>query len=302
MMTSPRVVFFGNEQLCTGLVDEKTPIFDALLEAGYDIAAVVLRSDAPKGRSNKPVASLVKQKALARGIAVIQPQTNTEMLSELQIYSGSIGVLASFGRIVPQTVIDLFEPYGIINIHPSLLPRYRGSSPIEATVLNGDTKAGVSLMRLVAAMDEGPLLGQTMVTLAGNETKLDLYDILSGEGAKLLISNLPSIISGQLKPIPQQNDDVSYTSRISKQDGIIDPETEAADIIVRKVRTHLNFPKSRVKFRDGDVIITSAVSSDSPSHTLPTLSCKDGRYVHIQELVASNGKRMSGEAYLRGLR
>src|SRR5581483_9225315 len=127
-------------------------------------------------------------------------------------------VLVAFGRIIPQPIIDLF-PKGIINIHPSLLPKLRGPTPIETAILDGLTETGVSLMRLEAKMDAGPLYSQQKISLNGDETKLELATKLNKVGAELLINSLPAILDGSLIPKPQNNSKATYTKLITKDDG-----------------------------------------------------------------------------------
>jgi methionyl-tRNA formyltransferase len=293
MTTSHPVVFFGTEEF-------SAPTLRALIDAGYRIAYVVTKPDTARGRSKQLIAPTVKRIALEHNIPVLQPQKLIDIQTELEKLDDPVGILVSYGKILPKRTLDVFAPLGIINIHPSRLPRYRGPAPIEAAILNGDNETAISIMSLTEGMDEGPVFVQQAVKLTGSETKPKLYDQLAHRGAELLIQSLPQILSGAIRAIPQKNDDVSYTSLLRKENGNIDPTTETADEIERKVRAHLGYPKSHVTLNNDDVIITSAQSSSSDTSSVPTLSCKDGRYVHILELIAKNGKRMSGEDYLRG--
>lgn len=302
MTPSSPVVFFGNEQLCTGLESEQTPLFDSLVDAGYTIAAVVVRPDKPRGRSKTPVASLIKAKALALGIPVLQPTKLIDFLPELNKYSGSIGVLASYGRLVPAEIIEWFEPRGIVNIHPSLLPRYRGSSPIESTLVARDTETGVSLMRLSEGMDEGDLFAQKAVALPSDITKQAAYELLAKTGADLLLTHLPDIMAGTLSAKPQSKDEVTYTTMLRKQDGVLDPSTDTAAELEAKVRAYAGFPKSRLTINGIDVIITSASIVDHATTAGLVVSCKDNTYLQINELIAPSGKKMNAEAFIRGYR
>ncbi len=299
MTQSKRVVFFGNERLVSGLRHSNAPILRGLIAHGYDVVAVVASHANARSRSARQLE--VADIAREHNIPLLLPNKPGDIEQELRDMKADFAVLSAYGRIIPQRVIDVFSPIGIINIHPSLLPRYRGSTPIETTILSGDHEAGVSIMQLTAGMDEGPVYAQQAITLNGNETKFDLYERLSTIGADLLFSLLPDILSGELVPKPQRNDDVSYTTTITKASGMINPLTESALEIERKVRAHLGFPKSTYRFRDNDVIITSAKVIDSPLENEFCISCTQNSTLLVESLIAPSGKSMPGAAYLRGV-
>lgn len=297
---SKRLVFFGNERLVSGLPHTDTPVLLGLIERGYEITCIVVNNSDSISRNARTleVADIAKQ----HNIPILSPDRPGDVVDQLRDYNADFAILAAYGRIIPQRVIDVFSPIGIINIHPSLLPRHRGPTPIETTITSGDTIAGVSIMQLTAGMDEGPVYGQVAHDMQNDEDKFMLYRSLSKMGAELLFELLPAIVEGNLKPLPQQNDGVTYTTLINKKDGIIDPLTETADAISRKVRAHLGFPKSRLKYKDNDVIITSAKPTDSFLENHLCITCAQNTILIINSLIAPNGKAMSGEAYLRGLR
>lgn len=300
MTQSPRVVFFGNERLVSGLKRTDAPLLRGLIDRGYIICAVVVNHHETVSRNTRPLE--VAEIASQHNIPVLSPAKLSDIADTLRDFKADCAVLAAYGRIIPQLIIDIFAPVGIINVHPSLLPRHRGSTPIETTILAGDSQAGVSVMQLTAGMDEGPIYDQRAVKLSGNENKFELYEQLSHLGAEMVFELLPEILSGQLKPIPQRTDDVSYTTTISKQDGILDPLTDTAEIISRKVRAYLNFPKSKLRYRDNDVIVTSATTVTSCSDGRLCIPCNENSTLLVESLIAPNGKSMSGDAYLRGLR
>jgi methionyl-tRNA formyltransferase len=157
-------------------------------------------------------------------------------------------------------------------------------------------------MQLTAGMDEGPVYGQASLELAGTETKFDLYERLSAMGAELLFDLLPRILDGSLQPKPQLQDGVTYTTTIDKKDGNLDPLTDTAEMLSRKVRAHLGFPKSRLTYQNTDVIVTSAISIDSPVDGQFCVPCADNTTLLVQTVIAPSGKSMSGDSYLRGLR
>ncbi len=298
MTVSKRLVFFGNERLVSGLQRSDTPLLLGLIERGYDIAAVIVNNTEAVSRNARSLE--VAEVATAHNIPVLSPDKPADIIGELQAMNADAAILSAYGRIIPQRVIDVFSPVGIINIHPSLLPRHRGSTPIETTILAEDTTAGVSIMQLTAGMDEGPVYGQVSVDLTGNETKFDLYDTLSTKGAALLFDLIPPILDGSLLPSPQSTSGVSYTTQVSKKDSFVDPTTESASTIERKVRAYLGFPKTKIHYVSSDVILTAAKVVNAPIENELCISCGDNTTLLIEELQAPNGKRMSGSAYLRG--
>lgn len=246
---SKQIVFFGTEDF--SLITLK-----ALVENGYAIAAVITKPDQPKGRGKSVEAPPVKIYAQKHAIPVLQPKKLLEIIDTIRALNSPVGILVSYGKIIPQQVIDLFTP-GIINIHPSLLPKYRGPSPIEAAILHGDTHTGVSIMQLSAAMDAGPVYKQLAVPSYGNETAEDLYKDLGYRGTAMLLEILPSIIGGDLTPVTQDDSKATYCQLIKKDDGIIDWSQTAAQI-ERKIRAYHEWPQSRTTLGTVDVIITSA--------------------------------------------
>ena len=293
MTPSSKLVFFGTE-------DFSLPTLRALVDSGYNVAAVVTKPDTPRGRSKQLIEPAVKVFAREHNLPVLQPQRLADIQNELETIAPDAGVLVSYGKILPGRTLDVFGEPGIINIHPSLLPRYRGPAPIEAAILAGDTATGISIMRLTAGMDEGPIFAQTHHELDGTETKPELNDTLSERGASFLLEVLDDILTGKLSPTPQQTSGVSYTTLISKQDGMLTPATDDAHALERKVRAYLGYPKSRLSIKNTDVIITSVKVVESLDSGPLVIECADNTYLEVRELIAPSGKTMSGEAFLRG--
>ena len=300
MTKSPRVVFFGNERLVSGLRRTNTPILNGLIEREYNIVSVVVNNRDATSRNTRTLE--VAELAQSHDIPVLSPKKLSNIEQDLRDLQPDIAILAAYGRIIPQRIIDIFMPAGIINIHPSLLPCYRGSTTIETAIIQGDTTTGVSIMQLTAGMDEGPVYMQESIKLTGHETKFELYEHLSKRGAELLFSVLPDIVSGEMQPIPQRTDGVSYTTPLMKSTGIIDPTTDTAEHIERKIRAYLGFPKSHISYRGNDVIVTSASVIEKPIDGMLCITCKQNSTLLVESLIAPSGKIMSGEAYLRGLR
>jgi methionyl-tRNA formyltransferase len=252
--TSETVIFFGNERIATG-VNTQAPTLRGLIEAGYNVAAVVSNYEPARSRKSRDLE--IKKIAEQYNIRVLLPSTLSEIADELKSYGASVGVLVAFGKIVPQSVIDIF-PKGIINIHPSLLPSHRGPIPIESVMLKGTDKTGVSLMQLAKTMDTGPVYGQAELLLKGQETKQQLADELLEIGKTMLIDLLPDILNGSIVALPQDDSRATYDTKLTKEDGLIDWQKSAVQI-EREVRAFKEWPNSRTNLAGKDVIITKSI-------------------------------------------
>lgn len=290
--TSKTIIFFGTE-------DFSLTTLQNLIKYGYNIAAVVTKPDSKRGRGQILTMPSVKKLALEHGIPVWQPQKISEIDEKIKSFDGDvIGVLVSFGKIIPKSTIDLFNP-GIINVHPSLLPIYRGPSPIESAIKNGDSQTGVTIMKLAAGMDSGPVYGHIVHQLNGHETRDDLYKTLAQAGAMTLISLLPHIIDGSLQPTPQNDDQAIYCKLLSKDDSWLKPSEMTSKQAERIVRAHLGFPKTKINIKNHDIVITKAHISSLYETPLDIL-CKDGKYLSIDELIAPSGRTMLSRDFLNG--
>ena len=289
-----KLVFFGNERLATA-VSTNAPVLRALVSAGYRMSAVVISHSPAVSRRKRPLE--IVDVAHAYHIPVLTFEKLSTAAAKLRNLKAEAGVLVAFGRIIPQEILDIF-PKGIINIHPSLLPKLRGSTPVETAILNGLEQTGVSLMKLTAEMDAGPVYAHKKIKLNGTETKLELAQLLSNEGAKLLIDNLEDILSGRLKPKFQDETEADYTRLLGSQDGNID-FNEPAEDIERKVRAFSGFPKTKAKVFGRDIIITKARVADSLSDGELVVKSQPG-YLEIKELIAPSGRIMSGADFMKG--
>ena len=290
-----RLVFFGNERLVSGLKHTDAPILRGLIENGYNVVAVVSHHSDGASRNNRELE--VAEIAEAHGIPLLLPNKPSEIIDDLRALNADAAILVAYGRIIGQSVIDIF-PQGIINIHPSLLPKYRGPTPIEAAIINGDAQTGVSIMQLTASMDEGPVFAQITVDLKGSETKFELYDVLAKKSADLLFDVLPQILSGELAPNAQQGEP-TYSRLLDKNDGRLDLMALTAHQAERRVRAYLGYPKTTRTILDQPVIITKAHVSTEQKTPLD-LVCQDGEFLSIDELIGPSGRSMSGAAFLNG--
>jgi len=274
MMTKTKVIFFGNEKLATGIESPQPLIKNAVIAAGFEIEQIV-----------------------------------TGPLSELAPHQAKLAVLAAYGRLIPQSVLNQF-PLGIINIHPSLLPQYRGTTPIERAMLDGVQKTGVSIMQLTAGMDEGPLYKQKTIHLDGTESKQALTERLQQLGAELLQEILPNIAAGELKPKSQPHPDrATYTSKITKEDGLLD-WNKPADKLEREIRAYAGWPKSYTTIGGIPVIISGAkVAPMEPSSPGKLMPEKNRLFIgtatdwlEITAIQPQGKKEMPIQAFLAGYR
>lgn len=290
MNKSTPLVFFGTE-------DFSARSLESLIDAGWPVLAVITKPDTRSGRGQKLTPPKVKSIAKSKGIKILQPDKLTGLEDEIRALGAPLGILVAYGKIIPESVINLFL-HGIINVHPSKLPKYRGPAPVEAAILNGDDETAVSLMRLTPGMDEGPVYIQSLVSLDEEDDRLSLNKKLSEIGARILLENLPAIIEGSLTPKPQDDSKATYTKMIRKEDGFTDWQ-ESAEIIERKVRAFLGFPKVRGKIFGQDIIITKGrVAADKQDGQL-VIECTPG-WLEILEVTAPSGRTMSGADFARG--
>lgn len=290
-----RLVFFGNERLVSGLDHTETPVLQALIDEGYDIQAVVANDSGTRTRKPRPleVAELAKK----HNIPVHLPDRPLDIYDELKAYDADAAVLVAYGRIVPQKLIDLF-PFGIINIHPSLLPKYRGPSPIESAIANGDESTGVSIMSLTAKMDAGPVYHQIEFNLPKYETAPHLSQKLASLAATELIAALPNILDGSLKPTPQDESKATYCQLISKSDAVLDPAVQTAEQAERLVRAYKAYPRARVTVQNHNLIILQAHLSAEQKTPLD-IPFTEG-ILSVDELIAPSGKTMAADAFIQG--
>lgn len=294
--TSKTIVFFGTDEFSAVSLRE-------LLAKGFPVAAVVTKPDSQKGRGRKLTESIVKQIALEHGLPVWQPSKVQEIaqnVAQLAEETGQppLGILVSYGKIIPESIIRAFEP-GIINVHPSLLPKYRGPSPVESAILNGDTETGVTIMQLSKEMDAGPLYSQIRFPLSDTETAPELEQTLAELGAQELTVILPSIISGALLPTPQDESSATYCQLLSKENSTLNFAHLTATEAERQIRAYLAFPKSKTTVAEHQIVITKAHVSIEQINELDIL-CSDGRYLTVDELIGPSGKPMNAKAFLNG--
>jgi methionyl-tRNA formyltransferase len=253
---------------------------------------------------NGPLSTIPLERIQSAGlnlISTIHSRADLTALPELirQSSKPPIGILASYGQLIKPDLLALFEPIGIINLHPSLLPLYRGPSPIETAILDGATSTGISIMRLAEAMDAGPLYAQQTIPLTGTESKAELYQRLSTIGIDILLDLLPAIVAGTHQPTPQPTTSATYTNKLDKSMAPLDPERHSALDLTRQIRAFLGFPRSRLTLRGLDCIVTAAHAAPTPTTDLDLL-CADGQYLCIDRLIPAGSRELTAAAFLIG--
>jgi methionyl-tRNA formyltransferase len=298
-----KVVFMGSPAF-------SVPILQRLIDS-FEVVGVVTQPDRPKGRGKKLEASPVKEAALQAGIAILQPsrlRRDEQAKQQLADWDADVFVVAAFGQILPQDVLDI-PPKGCINVHTSLLPRWRGASPIQSAILAGDEITGVTIMQMDAGMDTGPILAQQTYPIEPGITAGELEQALAQLGADLLVSVLPEYVAGEITPVPQREEGVTYCSLIKKEDGLLDVELPV-DYLINQIRAYQPWPGTflpeipmKILRAQGTQAIEAGVSPGTRTiiDGKPALRCEDGWLV-FDEVQPAGKKPMSGEDYLRGNR
>lgn len=305
-----KIVFMGTP-------DFARESLEALYNNGYEILGVVTNPDKPKGRGMKMVASPVKEFALEKGLKIYQPEkvrNNEEFINEIKDLKPDVICVVAYGKILPQEILDIPEK-GCINVHGSLLPKYRGAAPIQWAVLNGDKTTGITTMYMGAGMDTGDMILKQEVEIGEDETTGKLWERLSKIGSELLVETLKQIEAGTAPRIPQ-GVDFTMAPMLDKEMAKIDWENKTAQEIKNLVRglnpimgayTFLNGKK--IKFWKVQVANDIGTDGDIPviNGTVIISDPKDGIYIKtkegilkVLEIQGENAKRMSIQDYLRG--
>jgi methionyl-tRNA formyltransferase len=235
-MTSPLTILFA------GTPEFAATTLRALLTTEHRICAVYTQPDRPAGRGRKLTPSAVKQLALERGITVLQPPTLKEEQQQqvLRDFNADIMVVVAYGLLLPQAVLDA-PKYGCINVHASLLPRWRGAAPIQRAISSGDTETGVTIMQMDKGLDTGAMLHKVSTPISDEDTSQSLHDRLAELGASALIETLNQLVAGRLVPVPQDNTKATYAEKIQKSEALIDWRNPAR-VIHRQIRAFNPWP------------------------------------------------------------
>ena len=296
------------------LVFAGTPSFaatalDALIQSEHEVALVLTRPDAAAGRGLKTMPSEVKRLAVEHGLPVFQPATlrDPAVVEHVGGFGADAMVVAAYGLILPRSVIEAF-PHGCINIHASLLPRWRGAAPIQHALLAGDGETGISIMRMDEGLDTGPVYLLESILIAANETAATLHDKLADLGARNIVKALAGIASGELQPKPQPADGATYANKITKAQARIRWSQPAAEI-ERAIRAFDPFPGAFSHFNQQLVKVWAAqlVTDSSGQPGKVSAATEDGIVVacgsdalRLTELQRQGGKRLPASEFLRG--
>jgi len=298
---STRIVFMGSP-------DFAVPALKRLAEA-YRLVGVVTQPDRPGGRGRNLLPPAVKITALELGLPILQPEKlhKPQAVEQLKLWFPDLIVVAAFGQILRQDVLDL-PRFGCLNIHASLLPRWRGAAPIQACLLAGDAETGVTLMKLDAGMDTGPLLGRRSIPIQPQDTAGSLSEQLSLLGADFLMETLPSFMDGIVHPQTQDNSQATYAPMLHKTDGLLD-FSFPADLLARRVRAFNPWPGAFTTHQGAILKVHTAhaeVGESKPGrhHILagrPAIATSQGWLV-LDEVQPAGKRTMSGQAFLAGAR
>ena len=292
-----------------GSPDFAIPALTALA-ARYPLVGVVTQPDRPAGRGGSLRPPAVKSAALALSIPIIQPEKIRlpEAMQQLRAWAPDLIVVAAFGQILRPEVLDL-PKYGCLNIHGSLLPRGRGAAPIQAAILAGDQRTGITIMKMDPGVDTGPMLSQRSMQIAADDTAGTLFEKLAPLGADLLLETLPGYLSGELLPQPQPQEGVTYAPMLTKEAGLLNPILHSARELERRVRAMFPWPGAYFEWQAAPLKVLRAhvgAGRAEPGARLkldgaPALATFDGLLI-LDEVQPAGKKPMSGKAFLAGAR
>ncbi len=297
-----RLVFMGSP-------DFALPSLNALANE-YQVVGVVTQPDRPAGRGRHLTPPPIKELAERIGLPVIQPKTLKDpvAMEQLQTWRPDLIIVVAFGQILRQVVLDL-PVHGCLNIHASLLPRWRGAAPIQAAILHGDIQTGVTIMRMDPGVDTGPILAQHPEPIFPEDTAGSLSARLASLGAELLIETLPGYLRGDVQPIPQDDSFATYAPMIAKGEGRLDFNLSALEL-TRRVRAFHPWPGTFIEWNGGRLNILQAhpaeFRSDSPGAQvihdgLPAIATAEGLLI-LDRVQPAGKKPMQGKEFLRGAR
>lgn len=299
-LTATRVVFMGSP-------DFALPTLNALIEH-FDVAGVVTQPDRPAGRGRKLTPPPVKVLAEEKGIKIIQPKrlSEADAMQQLQAWQPDFIVVAAFGQILKPEVLNLPQ-YGCINVHASLLPRWRGAAPIHAAIRAGDAETGITIMQMDEGLDTGPMLARRSLPIMNEDTTGSLSPRLAELGAELLIETLPSYLSDEITPQAQDDDLSTYAPMLKKAEGELDFRQDA-QFLAQQVRAFQPWPGTYTDWNGVSLKVLQAHVNDkkstSPGETsieagLPTIATSDGWLV-LDKVQPAGKKPMDGASFLNG--
>ena len=300
-----RIVFFGTAELAVASLRALAG------DPEFNVVAVVTQPDKPRGREMRLQPSAVKAAAVALGVAVLQPKRAREedFIEEIRGLNPDLNVVVAYGQILPQALLEV-PKHGSVNVHTSLLPRHRGAAPIQWAILEGDSETGVTIMKMDAGLDTGPILTERRSAIADEDTAQTLHDRLAVMGAELLVETIPDLVAGKITPRPQP-EGATYARKIEKADGLIDWNESAAQIS-RRVRAFTPWPgaytfleangqRRMIKILGGAVLDVAGVPGTvvSTSKEGIVVAAGNGSFC-ITTLQPEGRKRMTAHEFLTG--
>ncbi len=279
-----RIIFMGTP-------DFAVPSLQALFDSpDYEVVGVVTQPDRPAGRGQKLQESPVKQAAKAKNpnLPILQPEKlrDSGVFEQLQALQPDVMVVAAFGQILRQKVLDL-PKFGCINVHASLLPRWRGAAPIQAVIRAGDAESGITIMKMDAGLDTGPMLGARAIPIAADETGQSLHDKLAALGGPLLIEVLGGYLRGEVTPLAQPQGELGYAAMLKKEDGLID-WSEPAEVVDRHIRAYFPWPGTFTTW-NGQTLKIIPAESGNPATRLAAGTAHPGEVIAISKNVIGIG-------------
>jgi methionyl-tRNA formyltransferase len=301
-----KIIFMGTAELSCASLEKLSA------NKNFQIVAVVTQPDKPKGRELKLQFSPVKILAEKLGLKILQPAKarNENFISELHELKPDLIVVVAYGQILPQSILDL-PKFGCVNVHTSLLPKYRGASPIQSAILNDETETGVTIMKMDAGMDTGEILSQARTPILPQDNSQTLHDRLAQIGAELLVETIPDYVAGKILSQPQNNSEASHTAKIKKEDGKIDWNLSAQEILNR-LRAFTPWPgaftflktesKSQLlKIWRAEIVEKSGNAGEILSADKNGIVVACGKNaLRILELQREGGRRLNAQEFLAG--
>ncbi|MFW6283154.1 MAG: methionyl-tRNA formyltransferase [Minisyncoccales bacterium] len=297
-----KIIFFGTPNFSKLILKE-------LVEEKFNITAVVTKPDKPVGRGQKMSSTPVKKFALKKGITILEPKKVKDIKKKLEKLNPDLAIVAAYGQIIPKEILEIPQK-GILNIHPSLLPKYRGPTPIQAAILNGDKKTGVTIILMDEKMDHGPILSQKEITIT-SPTYKELFQKLVNESKKLIVKTIPRWIDGKIELREQNHSNATYTSLLKKEDGKINWNNEAIKI-ERKVRAYNPWPSTFTYFNSKllKILKVKILKQDNYSKMEPgkVLNFKDDKLVvqagedllRLKKVQFEGKRKMKDTTFLKG--
>jgi methionyl-tRNA formyltransferase len=303
-----RIIFMGTPEFAV-------PSLESLLNSEHEVVGVVTQPDRPKGRGQAVVASPIKQLAQTQGLSILQPEKmkSPDLLQALAAWRPDMIAVTAYGRILPKSILDL-PPGGCVNVHGSLLPKYRGAAPIQWALINGDKETGITTMFMDEGMDTGAMLLQRAIPIEPDDTAAELGHRLAKVGGELLVETLKGLAEQTIIPQPQNSEHVTYAPLLSKESGIIE-WTQTARHIASRIRGLSPWPGCYTFLQDLRLVVWKALAETAmidgaktrlPAGTILEVNKKDFIVVtgegvlRVTEVQPANKKRMTVEQFLQG--